>query len=183
MICFQEAFSIHVNKNIIGKTLTRYPYKVIEPIPHPPGLPLIARALQLGSGSGLCIVSKFPILSCEAKPYGISCGADYQANKGYVTATLDLGSGRTATVITTHMQSDKTNDPLWWFTSNPHVQSKSVKATQLGILSEAMEKERGREKDAGFLGVVMCGDLNVPGESVEESGAGKVRRTGEARVG
>ena len=163
VICFQESFSSRVSNRIIGKTLTSYPYKVIEPIPIPPSLPLLGNTLQMNSG--LCIVSKFPITSCTAKAYGTSCGADYQANKGVICATLDVGGGRTVKVVTTHMQSDPCNDPLWWCTSKPYESARDVKAEQLGVLSSVASKalEEGK-KEKGFKGVLVCGDLNVPGE-------------------
>ena len=65
------------------------------------------------------------------------------------------------------MQSDPCNDPLWWCVSKPYESARAIKAGQLGVLSSvACEALEEGKKNKSFKGLVICGDLNVPGESV-----------------
>ena len=68
---------------------------------------------------------------------------------------------------TPYMQSDPCNDPLWWCVSKPYESARAIKAGQLGVLSSvACEALEEGKKNKSFKGLVICGDLNVPGESV-----------------
>ena len=188
IICFQEAFSPHVSQKIIKKTLVSYPYKVVEPLPIPPSLPLIGPTLQMNSG--LCIVSKYPIIWADAMSYGSdACGADFQANKGCVGVGIEV-NGKEIAVFTSHLQSDPCNDPLWWCVKDaaatarkikqvreramecilsPLFHSNSLRSPQIQLKKFAnffQTKIDLRKGSKDFAGALVCGDLNVVGEEV-----------------
>ncbi|GMI01329.1 hypothetical protein TrST_g11749 [Triparma strigata] len=165
IICFQEAFSPHVSQKIIKKALVSYPYKVVEPLPIPPSLPLIGPTLQMNSG--LCIVSKYPIIWADAMSYGSdACGADFQANKGCVGVGIEV-NGKEIAVFTSHLQSDPCNDPLWWCVKDAAATARKIKQIQLKKFANFFQTKIDLRKGSkDFAGALVCGDLNVVGEEV-----------------
>ncbi|GMH62351.1 hypothetical protein TL16_g03459 [Triparma laevis f. inornata] len=117
--------------------------------------------------SGLCIVSKFPIVWADAMSYGSdACGADYQSNKGCVGVGIEV-DGKEVAVFTSHLQSDPCNDPLWWCVKDAANTAFTIKQIQLKKFSDFFRsKIMVRKESKDFAGAIVCGDFNVVGEEV-----------------
>jgi len=178
VICFQESFHPYVSRNIIKNSLSSiYPYMVLQPLPPRPAVPGFSRYLEMDSG--LAILSRLPITWARAQPFGVAVGADKQANKGVVAVGVRVRGGagnkeeeeedeQELCLVTTHLQSDPTNDPLWWFVRDKFNAARSVKVKQINAMRSFIASTlEGKDK---VVGTVLCGDLNVKGEELEVLG-------------
>jgi exonuclease III len=157
IIFLQEAFALPVQQILNEGLSEHYPYILDKPIPN--GIITI--------NSGLYIASKHPFKWISTIIYS-GCGSDKHAYKGCVGVGLDLGNGNTVNLFTSHTQSDKLGDPLWWFTSN-----ETAIAHRQRQIAEIAAFVKAKSDEHGACASVLVGDLNFTGETI-------VSRTQEA---
>lgn len=108
-------------------------------------------------GSGLAILSRWP-LSVQLDPFvARACGFDGWARKSIAAATLQIeGTARAIHLVQTHLQSD--DPPL-----SPEV-FRAVRAAQIGEIVAAIDRRRALDP---ALPIVLAGDLNVRADDDE----------------
>jgi len=159
VLFFQEAFSGTVQDMLTAALRANYPYIIAVAIP--------ATGIKLGSG--IFIASRVPLKWCKTIKYS-GCGSDKLANKGCVSVGLDLGGGVIVACFSSHTQSNKLRDPLWWFTSNET--AIACRRKQLKDIGEFVKACNEEHKPSASL---ILGDLNYTGEYIESRvGAGGI---------
>lgn len=144
IICIQESFDVKGSRALASIFDDRYVlYHIGER--HPFLL-----------GSGLMMISKYPILKAHFVPYPLRLGIDKLAQKGAAMMKIDLGERDGKKVVgyvaTTHAQAN-TKDSK---------QSAQVRNQQLQLLQEAFENfvKDTSLPDEEIKLKMMCGDLN-----------------------
>jgi endonuclease/exonuclease/phosphatase family metal-dependent hydrolase len=94
VICFQEMFNDNGAEILCDGIKDTYPYIIHSVGPR-----------FIGFSSGLCVASKFPIVNASFRRFANRVGAEKIANKGLLTITIKLGSGKHVNIYNTHLQS------------------------------------------------------------------------------
>lgn len=95
VIAFEEAFDGNVRNLLLQQLSARYPYNSGH-----------LGEKVLNAGSGLLLLSQYPILAMEFHPYtNIMVGDELLANKGFIMAKLKYSDKYFITVVLTHLGS------------------------------------------------------------------------------
>ncbi|KAI9217317.1 Endonuclease/exonuclease/phosphatase [Blastocladiella britannica] len=150
VICLQEVFDASLRDTILSAARR-----------HDFGYSLDGPMSSAGVGSGLLLLSRFPILEPNVQAFAtMGSGADQLSTKGFLSCKLLLPRGGTVNMVAAHLQATPNAQgvapPL-------HSESATVRYSQLVELATAL-RQRPHLTDAGTL---LVGDLNVPGGSAE----------------
>jgi endonuclease/exonuclease/phosphatase family metal-dependent hydrolase len=94
LFCLEELFDERSNAILMEELGGLYPYAVTNVGSHWGKL-----------NSGLCILSKYQLTDVHFTAFGKCVGADSYANKGLLTAKVQLTAEKSVKIITTHLQS------------------------------------------------------------------------------
>jgi endonuclease/exonuclease/phosphatase family metal-dependent hydrolase len=158
VICLQEVFDNKAQADILKTLKEQYPYAVYK---------IGNRSWPL-MGSGLMILSKYPIKEAGFHRYHNALGDESLANKGFAFAAIDVGNGKSIDVYNTHTQAGSSLGFLKNFFMNRSRGAGDTgerRSEQLGML--ARHAESRRDKD-GCIGAIACGDVNDSLDSVDK---------------
>ena len=124
VVCLQELWGYYKRKQFSK----RFPFIVTSPAP------------RGKTDGGLVILSRFPIVSFEFKPFLDTTFPDNMIHKGYLIAQIDTGSKKCLTVVNAHLQAS-------YIKEFPKKQ-----LTQLAVMYESLTSAPN---------LVICGDLNI----------------------
>jgi endonuclease/exonuclease/phosphatase family metal-dependent hydrolase len=124
VVCLQELWGYYKRKQFS----TRFPFIVTSPAP------------RGKTDGGLVILSRFPIVSFEFKPFLDTKFPDNMVHKGYLIAKIDTGSNQCLTVVNAHLQASYSKE----------FPKKQLK--QLGDMYAHLTNTPN---------LVLCGDLNI----------------------
>jgi len=152
IISFEEAFDPSVRTLIKDKLSAYYPYNSGE----------YGQKL-LNAGSGLLMLSQYPILDIQFFPYkNIMFGDETLANKGFIVAKLKYNDNYFITVITTHLES---GDALLKDKQSQYGTTSYRRGVQMGyiydqIKTAATVPPKGYE-NLKYLKTFVMGDFNT----------------------
>jgi endonuclease/exonuclease/phosphatase family metal-dependent hydrolase len=133
VVALQEVFSEKAVQALGG--LSAFPYRAWGERPDGAGLGLV-------QGSGLLILSKFPILESATKRFTRATGTDRFARKGVLHARVELPGGQEVDLFNTHLNAGGAEvDP--------------IRAHQAGEMADFITRRRGAGRP-----VVALGDFN-----------------------
>lgn len=141
IVCLQEVFDDEARAAIADGLKDEYPYYVSRAG--------FKAACGLGEDSGLMIFSKFPIEKVKfVLFYNCVCGlSDSVASKGAVRADIRI-DGKIVRVINTHLYAS--------------YMAVEERIEQLECIADYID-----DTDTDVHGIVLCGDLNIPGDEDE----------------
>jgi len=137
IIGFSEVWANSSKYRFIDALKSQLPYSAWDQNTH---------SLQIGSG--LLLLSRFPLSKVSFIPYANLTGLDRLSQKGFILANVEVGSQKLL-IAHTHTQAGDNSDAINARTSNLN--------QLLDILSTAVESDS--------IPVIMLGDLNIIGEN------------------
>ena len=154
VICLQEVFSESAISIIKDRLATTYGWSVHH-----------AGREYFGFNSGLCIFSKFPIVSADFERYRRLVGEDAMTNKGYLSADIQVGEKKVR-VYTTHTQAGGYPKFLKkkWLLGNQAMRH----SFQFESFARHIQKA---EKSNQFAAVIVTGDFNLKVSDEKEKNA------------
>lgn len=135
LIFLQEAFPGYFHSHIFGLTRKKYPYQYYHK------RPFFSHTVF---GSGVYVMSRFPIKSKKKLYYDACRGADCFAAKGMLLATIELPEGKEIQIGNTHLQAGK------------NAKSSRIRLKQL----EEVKKLLAKNEKPGVAQIVL-GDINI----------------------
>eukprot|EP01111_Echinosteliopsis_oligospora_P017676 TRINITY_DN774_c0_g1_i1.p1 TRINITY_DN774_c0_g1~~TRINITY_DN774_c0_g1_i1.p1 ORF type:complete len:345 (-),score=51.72 TRINITY_DN774_c0_g1_i1:45-1079(-) len=176
IICLQEMFNVKLLKQLFtclnasqAKTNRVYSMRNAqgEEVRYyfyaPAGLG--RKSPSLKSGSGLVILSKFPVVKANAVPFKVLLGTDWFTHKGFIHVEIDA-LGRPLHFANTHSQANPDKFPLWWLWSmkgGSKVQCYEARAThhqQMRLYLMRIQEEMNLQPGI-TPNFFLMGDLNV----------------------
>lgn len=124
VVCLQELWGYYKRKQFSK----RFPFIVTSPAP------------RGKTDGGLVILSRFPIVSFEFKPFLETTFPDNMVHKGYLIAQIDTGSNKCLTVVNAHLQASYAKE------------FPKKQLTQLGVMYASLTNAPN---------LVLCGDFNI----------------------
>lgn len=134
-LCLQELGDRKTIQQITSQCKKKYPYMIID-----------VAAQTFGVGSGLAILSKYPIEDPQFWAYKDAAGLDALSKKGVLGVRIRLPNTNHITVFNTHLQS-QTGSSLF----------EDIRAKQLAFLESLYPTYSKKET----LSVITAGDFNL----------------------
>jgi len=123
--------------------------------------------MDVHTGSGLLILSRWPIVDAKFSPYPQLVGADHESHKGIAYAEINR-NGHSIHVFTTHLQADPDPSPPWWRFRLLHRRKavdivRQIRARQVKHLRDFILEIRSKKLQSGknMDDIIVCGDFNI----------------------
>eukprot|EP01130_Rhizamoeba_saxonica_P016866 TRINITY_DN7880_c0_g1_i2.p1 TRINITY_DN7880_c0_g1~~TRINITY_DN7880_c0_g1_i2.p1 ORF type:complete len:638 (-),score=111.96 TRINITY_DN7880_c0_g1_i2:1-1914(-) len=157
ILCFQGIFNVRARKLLIDGLSVSYPHYISE------------RTNNDYKGSGILIVSKFPILGYQFSLFQRTIGSDRTLGKGFLFASIDLSSvspRKALNLFVTQLQDNPTASKIWKNVKNPLKKCKLIRAQQMEMIKRKMLESIESKADlAKHTSMIVLGDFNIKAET------------------
>lgn len=153
IIAFEEAFDPNVRTLIKDKLGPYYPYNSGDQGQKP-----------FNAGSGLLLLSQYPILDIQFFPYkNIMLGDETLANKGFILAKLKYNDNYFITAVITHLES---GDAILKNDQSKYGTTSYRRGVQMGYIADQIQENASvvpaGHENLKYLKTFVLGDFNAP---------------------